>query len=468
MRPTRRFWALAGAAGAFALLAVVLAAPLYVGVTAVLAGWLVAAQVAFTADLAATQSAIAVSQTATPDRVLEAQAVDLAATASLERSTWAAYELTVHPPLNADADPASTRLDAESSHVQVAATFDVAGRYTVQRPTLTARGPLGLFTETLPVGSTTSITVAPSAPHDAVVLADGDRVSVGYGTHDTHYGASGFAAGDLRQYVPGDPANRIDWKTTARMNEPYVRNTDPETDRETLAFVDHRHSLGDGRAGRTQLDYLREVALWLVDHAAEFGDPLGYHAVGDDGTTAARAPRSTRSHYATVKHGLYDLAPTAPVDGRARDRSAATPRSIETESAFGATLAPFLEAGTAYVDRIEADPLFHTVRTELRRQARTPWVVVLTDDANRAELLETVQVATQQNAPVTVFLAPGALFGDPELPDLERAYEAYRDFREFYATLARVDGATVYEVGPADRIDAVLTARDPVDQEVNP
>jgi len=37
----------------------------------------------------------------------------------------------------------------------------------------------------------------------------------------------------------------IDWKSTARLGEPYVRETEGETDRHTALLVDHRAHTGE-------------------------------------------------------------------------------------------------------------------------------------------------------------------------------------------------------------------------------
>jgi len=46
------------------------------------------------------------------------------------------------------------------------------------------------------------------------------------------------------------------------------------------------------------------------------------------------------------------------------------------------------------------------------------------------------------------------------LADLERAYDRYLAFEEFRRELAKLDGVTALEVGPADRLSAVLEAGD--------
>lgn len=457
MRATRRFWGLATTTVLFAILAVVLQAPLYLGVTVLLSAWVIAAQLAFRSDLQTTTNALTVELTATPNRLLETQHVQVTAATSVDVTPKGNYRLTLDPPLAMDAKQATIDITAAGSPTaRMAGSFDVPGSFSIPAPTLTASDSFGLFTESLPVGTETTITVEPSAPRDAVVLSEGDRIGVGYGDHDAEQGSSGFAAGELRKYIAGDPTNRIDWKATARLGEPYIRETDPETDRETTLFLDHREPMNAGPGGRTQLDYLREVALWLVDHAASFGDPLGISTIGDQGTTTNRLATTGQSHYKHVKQHLHDLTPTTPDEKQTTYTVSSTPEITPT-STFEETLHPFFSNREAYIHRVESQPMFTAVRTRLARRNRSPWLVLFTDDTNRAELIETVKFARRQNAPTTVFLSASTLFNDGGLSDLKAAYLDYQDFREFQSTLKEY-GATVYEVGPSNRIDAILAA----------
>jgi uncharacterized protein (DUF58 family) len=458
MRVTRRFWGVIAVVLAFAILTVLLNEPLYLGASILSSAWLIAAQVAFTADLRETTNSLDVGVTATPERVLEAQDVQLSLTAALETAPRSTCELTLNPPLSMDAEPATVNLDSGATATErISGSFGVTGRFTISRPMLEARGSRGLFMESMPVGDGVTITVEPNVPRDAVVLSDGDRIGVGFGEHGGSQGSSGFASGELRKYVAGDPTNRIDWNATARLGEPYIRETEPETDRETNVFLDHRATLGDGPAGRTQLDYLREAAVWLVEHAASLGDPLGFRSIGAAGTTTSFVTKSGPTHYSRIKTQLYDLTPTERDDVRSEFSVANTPK-VSGSSDFERTLRPFFEHRESYVQRVESQPLFEAVRAQLTRRNRSPWVVLLTDDSSRAELVETVKLAYRQNAPVTVFLTPNALFADGGLTDLENAYADYQAFQEFQSVL-RDHGATVYEVGSSNRIDAVLATQ---------
>ena len=119
-------------------------------------------------------------------------------------------------------------------------------------------------------------------------------------------------------------------------------------------------------------------------------------------------------------------------------------------------LVPFLEAGQRYVDRIDAQPLFRTVRTHRKRTAGSVWTVIFSDDSHRAELRETVKLARGADDFVVVFLTPSVLFEEGSLSALPDAYDGYLAFEEFRRELDRLDRVSAFEVCPGDRLDALL------------
>jgi hypothetical protein len=84
--------------------------------------------------------------------------------------------------------------------------------------------------------------------------------------------------------------------------------------------------------------------------------------------------------------------------------------------------------------------------------------VIFTDDTHRAEVRETVRLAQRGDNRVLVFLTPTVLFEPGGLADLEGAYDRYRSFESFRRDLARLRRVSAFEVGPGDRLDAVLSS----------
>jgi Uncharacterized conserved protein (some members contain a von Willebrand factor type A (vWA) domain) len=466
MQVTRRYWAIAGTGLLLAVLAVVFARPLLLVGAVSLGAWLLGRQYLFVRALSRTAETITVEQMPGQDRVVAGNETPVTLSATLAQPSPLAIDIEIGLPVSAT----GTDVDERSAHIApgderadtvVSATWTVAGSYEFPTPTLTLGDADGLFTERLSRGSTPSIVVEPRGPRNVHVGEGGEQLMGAYGQRQSGRRDAGLDPGELREYVPGDTADRIDWNATARLNEPHVREYEVETNRTTALLVDHRAAMGDGPTGETKLDYARQVALTFIGSVDEFDDPLGYYAVGSGGISDRLPPRA--GQYSAIKRRLRDLEPTAgdttttteltnPVTLRH------TAGQLTGQSAFETTLGPYFESTATYVERIEGDPLFETARTSLAQLSGTVWTVIFTDDTHRAELRETVKLARRGDGHVLVFLTPTALFEPGGLADLEDAYERYRQFESFRHDLARLRRVSAFEVGPRDRLDAVLSS----------
>jgi hypothetical protein len=86
-------------------------------------------------------------------------------------------------------------------------------------------------------------------------------------------------------------------------------------------------------------------------------------------------------------------------------------------------------------------------------------VVILTDDTDPKRLWDLVQYCRGTVDQVMLFLTPHVLFEPGGLDDLETAYERYLEFEEFRRELDGLPNVTAFEVGPGDRLDAIINAR---------
>lgn len=376
-------------------------------------------------------------------------------------------EATAPIPLVARGATATDRtVTLASGETRAATTFElsfpVAGRFTFDQPTLACTDALGLFTERFPVGDAPRVDVAADGPRDIHVGQGGERVIAAYGEHATDQRGAGLQPEELRQYVTGDPADSIDWKATARLNEPYVREFQAETDRETLLVVDHRAAMNHGPGGETMLAYAREVALAVASSAASASDPLALYGVGDAGLTARHAPKSSPSAYTTIQSRLQSLQATEPTDtyGPASEPRRAH-RAVQTlrddDSAFARQLIPFLDAGDAYVRRLAGDPLFGAVQELAADADSNQWTVIVTHDGDPARLKEAVKLAASRSAAVLVFVTPRVLFDGER--DIATAYDRYVAFEALRRDLDRIPRVTAFEVGPGDRVQRLLAQR---------
>lgn len=464
MEVTRQFWTVASVGAFLASWGVILVEPLALFGGGVVAAWLLGNQYRFVRAATRVRSALSVTLS-TPQRVTAEETSQLSLEARVEHAPSLAVDVAVTPPVGASGDPATTTLTPGNEHAldHTALAWPVAGAFTVDDVTATFTDDAGLFRQSVDLEAGTTVQVNPRTPRDLHVGEGGDPIGTGFGEHESGRLGTGIEPAEVREYVPGDAVRQIDWKATARLDYPHVQEFEGGTDRETLLVFDHRAVMSEGRPGARKLDYARQLALAVVGRADELGDRLGYYGVGDEGLTVTISPGTRTDTWTPIRERLLAVSPTDaegarddPASSAAVETAAA--RLAADASAFGRTLTPFFEARGTYRRRFDSLPLYRAVTNADFSSSAMIRTVIVTDDSNRTELRETVKYARRKGGQVTVFVTPSVLFGTTDLTDLDRAYERYVDFEEFRRELAGLGRVDAFEVGPADRLSAVLSA----------
>ena len=480
MRVTRRFLAVAVAGIFLAVLGWVLDRPALLVGGAGIGAWLLTQQYQFVRAVALTASELSVDQTVSPEQPLSGESVVLSLRVR-GRHRPLFLQVEARPPVAlAGADEATRTIalgpDEESGEASVQLGCPVAGSFEIDRARVEIGDRRGLFVESFETGPTPTVAVQPRVPRDIHVGAGGETMATPYGSHPAGQGA-GLEPAEIREYVPGDSARHIDWNATARFGEPYVREFDAETDRATVLLVDAGGSMGTGPSGETKLDYVRQIALGLVDAAADVGDPLGVYVVGDEGIEHRLDPRATPDQYPTVRRLVLDLVAgdgrmDAPMVRSGRrlvrfgESFASSPEAARQkatrldaeDTVFGRRLRPYLETTSVYVERFSRDPLFNTAEREIAPLRGQSMTMLLTDDVDHVAVRETAELLRRNDNRVLVFLAPTVLYEPGGLGDLEASFERYVEFESFRRELHGMARVSAYEVGPRDRLDAVLSA----------
>ncbi len=118
----------------------------------------------------------------------------------------------------------------------------------------------------------------------------------------------GSEPGETRGYQAGDDVRRIDWNVTARMQEPYVRETIADRELETWVVVDRSPSLDFGTAACEKRDLAVAAVAAVGFLTARTGNRFGVLAAGGAGIDTLPA-RGGRAHLLGVLHQLV-TAPT--------------------------------------------------------------------------------------------------------------------------------------------------------------
>ncbi len=87
-----------------------------------------------------------------------------------------------------------------------------------------------------------------------------------FGAYNSHFNGNWLDFRDLREYVPWDSVKRIDWKTSARNNEIFIKNFEEERDLSIVFFINVWESMQFGSRVKRKIDTLIEIlyTLWLT------------------------------------------------------------------------------------------------------------------------------------------------------------------------------------------------------------
>ncbi|MUV57104.1 DUF58 domain-containing protein [Halogeometricum sp. CBA1124] len=476
MHVTRRFWTLASVAVFLAVTAVLFDRPfLLVGAVGI-GAWLVGTQYAFAWTLVRLDDRLRIEQSVSPERGFTTQQYRVTLSASAVEALPFPVTVSARPSpsvVGLDDDEGECRLSAGTERTETTGTFrsPVAGRVEFDAPEVRVTDEFGLFGESFRRGESATATVEPPRPTD-IRTGRGSEFSASDSNRRSELGISSLVYRGIREYVPSDPANQIDWRATARLGDPHVVEFETHTDQQVELVVDRRPEMTVGEPGRTKLDYAREVALSIVDSLEGNRDAVGLLAFDEDGVRTVRDPRSNRDWYATLRALVRDQMTVPAADGTAFAASASSsgrlatpeagPRAArvlrEDHTSFGASIRPFVDDDRVAFGRTEEDPFSAAVDAVTRRLSGQVWTVVFTDESDPARTRESVKRARRVNDRVVVFLTPTVLFDPDALDDVEEAYERYRAFESYRRKLDGLARVDAHEISPGDRVDTVLSS----------
>jgi uncharacterized protein (DUF58 family) len=440
--------------------------PLFLVGTVAIGAWVIGSQYSFTWTVTRLDTQIAVNQRITPASGRTTDEFEVTLTVSNASALSVPIDVSLQPSPAVTAlpeDRQSVRVDPGDSQVEETRTFrcPVAGRVTFDPPRFRVTDQFGLFQETVPLGPKASATVDPPSTTDKP-LQTGDELAAFDGDQTPLRGDASLSFRGIREYVPSDPANRIDWRASARHGELKVVEFEAQADRNVGVVIDRRPSLAAGPRGRTKFDYCREAALSFVDTVATEGDTLSLSAFDEDGPSVTRGPGSGREWYATLKSLIRDLAPQREPAGRvavpagvaggtigrarARRLDAADAATLSgDQSAFGAAVRPFCRVDRPDHANGEDGSLTEAVTAIRDRLEGVVWTVIFTDDTRPAETRESVRLAREGKNRVLLFLTPSSRFDSDEVSDINSSRGEFESLRRKLDRLSRV---RVIEVGP--------------------
>jgi uncharacterized protein (DUF58 family) len=128
------------------------------------------------------------------------------------------------------------------------------------------------------------------------------------GSHRYRWRGAGTVFESLRDYSTEDDIRWLDWKATARRQQPITRNYEVERHQNIMLMVDASRMMTTYCGTRTKFDTVLEAAVLLTSAALDQGDAVGLMQFADR-IDAYLAPRRDRAQNTRVMESLYAQYP---------------------------------------------------------------------------------------------------------------------------------------------------------------
>ena len=95
------------------------------------------------------------------------------------------------------------------------------------------------------------------------------------GNYESAFRGQGIEFSEVREYIPGDDIRSIDWKVTARMNVPFIKEFHEERELTILILIDLSSSQNFGTVDNIKKDIATELSAVLSYLALKNNDKIG-------------------------------------------------------------------------------------------------------------------------------------------------------------------------------------------------
>lgn len=263
------------------------------------------------------------------DAVVEGEAVQATVTIAADGELDAASVRFDHSPGLVPADGSA----AVTVHVPAGQSRDVTVRLRPVRWGVYAFGPVtvtwygrGRLVGGLVRAEAETLRVLPRAEEFAAPDAHPFTRALS-GAHVARVSGEGIEPNGVREYRPGDPLRRVNWRVTARRGALHVTEQRPERNAEVVLFLDT--FVDRGPAGATSLDVAVRAAAGIAEHYLASMDRVG--VVGFGGVLRWVLAGSGRVHrHRIVEHllGMGTVMTYAAKDVRIIPARTLPPRAL--------------------------------------------------------------------------------------------------------------------------------------------
>lgn len=277
-----------------------------------------------------------------------------------------------------------------------------------------------------------------------------------YGAGRSNKKGMGTEFADIRNYVTGDDYRHIDWKTSLRLNNLFIKEF--ESDQEMSFFVLINQT--STPHSELSLDYAIRVADHLNRMAANNNQQLGLITYKQDSViNQSLIKKGKRRH--ELSKDLISLEPleskpcNSPVDIMELKILAKKLSTFDSEK-FYSLLAPFYADNPDHVKILEKQGVYQAIQKVITFSKNPSLITIITDIIHDAPLIESIRLATYYGHRVILIVTSHILFRKYDIMELEEHYQEYLDLQKKITKLRKLKGVKVFNAGPGDNVELLM------------
>jgi uncharacterized protein (DUF58 family) len=328
------------------------------------------------------------------------------------------------------------------------------GHHTLKESFLDLKSNFTLFEHRMILENKVNVSVYPHVLSRRAVVTQ--YASSLYGTGRSNKKGMGTEFADIRNYIPGDDYRHIDWKTSLRLNDLFIKEFESDRERSFFVLMDQTST----PHCELSLDYAIRVADHLNRVAANNNQQLGIITYKQDSVINQSFIKKGKKRHELSK----DLIGLEPLESKICNSStdimelkilAKKLRSFDSEK-FYSILAPFYADNPEHVKVLEKQGVYQAIQKVITFSKNPSLITIITDIIHDAPLIESIRLATYYGHRVILIVTSHILFRKYDVMELEEQYQEYLDLQKKIKKFRKLKGVEVFNAGPGDKVELLM------------
>ena len=266
----------------------------------------------------------------------------------------------------------------------------------------------------------------------------------------------GIELANIREYIPGDEYRHIDWKTSLRLNNLFIKEFESDQEMSFFVLIDQTRTPNSG----TSLDYAIRVADHMTRMAANNNQQLGLIIYKQDSVINQTLIKTGKKRHQLSK----DLISLEPLESKTFASSmdimelkilAKKLNTVNSEK-FYSILQPFYADNPEHFKLLEKQGVYQAIQKVITFSKNPSLITIITDIIHDAPLLESIRLATYYGHRVILIVTSHILFRRYDVMELEEHYQEYLDLQKKIDKFRKLKGVKVFNAGPGDKVELLM------------